>query len=84
MKAKALYTILSKKYKEGLVLFVEDIKISAPKTKDAKEILSSLSKVDGFKDLLSKKKNSAYVALSSKDKNTEKSFSNFGNLTIGT
>jgi large subunit ribosomal protein L4 len=82
MKAKALYTILSKKYKDGQVLFVDDISIKTPKTKDAKEILASLAKVSGFTDLLSKRKNSAYLALSSKDVNTEKSFNNFGNLTI--
>ncbi len=82
MRAKALYTILSKKFKDGQVLFVDDISIKTPKTKDAKEILSTLSKVEGFKDLLSKRKNSAYIALSAKDKNTEKSFGNFGNLTV--
>lgn len=82
MKAKALYTILSKKFKDGQVLFVDELSIKSPKTKDAKEILSSLSKVEGFKDLLSKRKNSAYVALSAKDVNTEKSFNNFGNLVV--
>lgn len=82
MRAKALYTILSKKFKDGQVLFVDEISVKTPKTKDAKDILSSLAKVDGFKDLLSKRKNSAYVALSSKDVNTEKSFNNFGNLTV--
>ncbi len=82
MKAKALYTILSAKFKKGLVLFVDDITTKAIKTKDAKTILSSFSKIDGFNDILNKTKNSAYVALSSKDANTEKSFSNFGNLTV--
>lgn len=82
MKAKALYTILSAKFKEGKVLFVDDLTLKAPKTKDAKAMLASLSKVSGFKDLLAKRKNSAYIALSSKDVSTEKSFSNFGNLIV--
>ncbi len=82
MKAKALYTILSKKYKDGEVLFVDEISLKSPKTKEAKIILSSLSKVTGFDRLLSKKKNSAYIALSLKDINTEKSFNNFGNLIV--
>lgn len=82
MKAKALYTILSAKFKEGKVLFVDDLTLKAPKTKDAKALLVSLSKVSGFKDLLAKRKNSAYIALSSKDVSTEKSFSNFGNLIV--
>lgn len=82
MKAKALYTILSAKYSKGQVLFVDDLSLKAIKTKDAKEVLSSFSKVKGFNDLLSKKKNSAYIALSNKDVNTEKSFRNMSNLLV--
>lgn len=82
MKAKALYTILSAKFKDGKILFVDDISMRAIKTSEAKNTLSALSKVSGFSDLLSKKKNSAFIALSNKDLNTEKSFSNFGNLVV--
>lgn len=82
MKAKALYTILSRKLKQGEVLFVNDLSLKAPKTKEAKEILSSLSKISGFEPLLNKRKNSAYIALDIKDKNTEKSFRNFGNMHV--
>ncbi|HEY0220656.1 MAG TPA: 50S ribosomal protein L4 [Candidatus Paceibacterota bacterium] len=82
MKSKALYSILSAKLNKGEVLFVSDLSLKAPKTSEAREILSSLSKVSGFSDLLKKRKNSALVALHSKDKNTEKSFRNFGNLEV--
>lgn len=82
MKAKALYTILSAKMKNGEILFVDDLTLRVPKAKDAKGILTSLSKVTGFKDLLNKRKNSAYIALSSKDVTTEKSFGNFGNVLV--
>lgn len=82
MKAKALYTILSAKFKEGKILFVDDLSMRAIKTKDAKKTLVSLSKIEGFKDILNKKKNSAYVALSNKDVTTEKSFGNFNNLVV--
>ncbi len=82
MKAKALYTILSSKLKDGKILFVDDIVFTKPKTKDAKEVLSTLSKITGFKDLLAKRKNSAYIALASKDINTEKSLQNFGNYMV--
>lgn len=82
MKAKALYTILSAKYKNGQILFVDDMSMRAIKTAEAKNVLNSLSKIDGFNDLLNKKRNSAYIALSSKDATTEKSFSNFSNLVI--
>ncbi len=82
MKAKALYTILSRKLKEGNVLFVDDLSLKTIKTSEAKNVLTSLSKIKGFNDLLSKKRNSAYVALDSKDITTEKSFSNFSNLEV--
>ena len=82
MKAKALYTILSAKFKNGEILFVDDFSFNAPKAKDAKDVLISLSKIDGFDNLISKKKNSAYLAIAVKDKNTEKSFSNFNNMEV--
>ncbi len=82
MKSKALYSILSAKFNKGEVLFVNDISTKAIKTKDAREILASLSKVEGFSDLLKKRKNSAYLAIHLKDTNTEKSFKNFGNVEM--
>ncbi len=82
MKAKALYTILSAKFKKGQIIFVDDLSFANPKTKDAREVLSSLSKIEGKSDLLAKRKNSAYVALASKNLNVEKSFSNFSNLEV--
>jgi large subunit ribosomal protein L4 len=82
MKAKALYMILSAKFKKGQVMFVDDIAFKAPKTKEAKDVLVSLSKIKGFEDLASKKKNSAYIATSAKIQAVEKSFSNFGNLLV--
>lgn len=82
MKAKALYTILSRKLKQGEILFVNDLSLKAPKTKEAREVLVSLSKVKGYESLLRKGKNSAYIALDSKDVNTEKSFRNFSNMHV--
>ncbi|MEI6843635.1 MAG: 50S ribosomal protein L4 [bacterium] len=82
MKAKALYTILSAKFKKGQIMFVDDISFKAPKTKDALGTLVSLSKISGFSDLLSKKKNSSYIAISEKNSAVEKSFSNFNNMIV--
>lgn len=81
MKAKALHTLLSKKFREGEILFVDKISLEA-KTKKAIESLNSLSKISGFENLFSKKKNSAVIALSSKDVNTEKAFRNLGQVLV--
>jgi large subunit ribosomal protein L4 len=82
MKAKALYTILSRKMKDGNILFVDDMSLRTIKTSDARDMLAGLSKIKGFSDLLGKRKNSAYIALASKDVTTEKSFRNMGNVVI--
>jgi len=82
MKAKALFTILSKKFKEGELVFVDKFNFEAPKTKQAIETLGSLSKIDSCKNILSKKHNSAIIALSEKNQSLEKSFSNVGNVKV--
>lgn len=82
MKAKAFYTILSRKFKDGEVLFVDSIAFSEPKTKSAIAALGTLSGVKGFENLLAKRKNSAVVALSSKNTAVERSMSNLGNFEV--
>ncbi len=82
VKTKALFTILSKKYKEGEILFMNSVDISKPKTKDAKEIITSLSKIKGFERLSTKKKNTAIIAMDKKTSSVEKSFNNIGNFSI--
>ena len=56
MKSKALYSIISAKFNRGEILFVNDLSTKAMKTSEAKNILASLSKVDGFSMLLKKRK----------------------------
>ncbi|MEX0932401.1 MAG: 50S ribosomal protein L4 [Parcubacteria group bacterium] len=82
MKAKALFTILSQKYRDGEVLFIDSFALSEPKTREAVKTLSSLSSIKGFENILSKKRNSATIALSSKNKETERSFANLGNMEV--
>lgn len=82
MKTKALYTILSRKFKEGEVLFVDSIKLSKPKTKEAVKSLQTLTKAEGFKYLFAKKKNAAVVATSGKDSATERAFRNLSNIEL--
>ncbi|MBU4480070.1 50S ribosomal protein L4 [Patescibacteria group bacterium] len=83
MSAKALFTVLSQKLKDGEILFVDNFDMKEAKTKDAKEILSSFSLVKGFETMVSKKKNSSFIALGETKENVVKSFSNFGNIQIG-
>jgi large subunit ribosomal protein L4 len=83
MKAKALRVVLSKKFKDKEVLFVDDIAFKAPKTKEAKVVLTALGKIKGFEFITKKSKNALHLALPKKDLAVERSFSNFSNMTFG-
>jgi len=82
MKTKALFTLLSKKYKDGEILFVNSFDFKAPKTSEAKNIIVSLSKIKGFERLSKKKVNAGVIALSAKNVSTEKSFRNIGSIKV--
>ncbi|MDO8590354.1 MAG: 50S ribosomal protein L4 [bacterium] len=82
MKAKALCVVLSKKLKDKEVLFLDSLTLKAPKTKEAKALIGSLSAIKGF-EYLTKKKNAFHLALPKKDSVIERSFSNFNSLTFG-
>jgi len=83
MRTQALFSVLSKKMKDGEVLFVDSITFEAPKATLAKGILEKLGGISGFEALTSKKHNAAFIALAEKDVNAQKSFSNFGNVKVG-
>ncbi len=82
MKFKALSVLLSKKLKEGEIVFVDQISFKEPKTKEAKSVITSLSKIKEFSSL-NKRKNAAFLALDDKNEIIKKSFSNFGNIEVG-
>jgi len=82
MKAKALFTIISKKIRDNEVFFLDNLKSSAPKAKEGLAILTNLTKIKGAEQILSKKNNSAYITVMKNDENLNKSFRNFGNIKI--
>jgi len=82
MKAKALYTIMSKKLRDGEILFIDSLSFEAPKAKEAKDVLSALGSIKGFEKLSNKRKNAAFIALAKKESPVVKSFNNFGNVLV--
>lgn len=79
MAAKALLTILSKKYRDGEVIFLDALEMKAPKAAEGKAMLSAFGKnFSGF----TKRKNAALIALPGRNVATMKSFRNFGNIDI--
>jgi large subunit ribosomal protein L4 len=81
MRVKALYTILSRKFKDGEILFVDSLSLKTPKTREAVANLNALSGIQGFERLM-KKKNAAVIALAEKNKETERSMGNIGNVEV--
>ena len=82
MKAKALFTILAKKFRDGEVFFLDSLKTFAPKAKEGLAVLKNLSKIKGGEYILAKKNNSAYIAVTKRDVNLERSFRNFANIKL--
>jgi large subunit ribosomal protein L4 len=82
MKAKALYTVLSKKLADNEILFVDNINLPEAKTKQAKGVMDAFVKIDNFK-YITKKNNAAFIALDKKHEAVAKSFRNFGNIELG-
>lgn len=82
MRTKAVYTILSRKLKDGEIIFVDDLKTTEPKTKEAKAIVDALAKVEGAEKLATKTVNTAMVLLNERDLDTAKSFRNLPGLFV--
>lgn len=81
MRVKALYTVLSEKFKKGQVLFVEDFKIAEGKTKNGQTVITALSKVKGFEKLAGKKP-SALVTIPGKQANTMRGMKNLPSIEL--
>lgn len=80
MRAKALAVALSRKLKDGEILFVDSLAMEKPKTAIAKKALVAFSSVLGFEKLARKNKNAALIALSKTSESTAKSFQNLKNV----
>ncbi len=82
MKSRALYAVLSKKFAEGEVMFVDSLSFDAPKSKGAREVLSALSSIKGFETIFTKKKNASLIVIPENNIFVKKSFNNFGNVEV--
>ncbi len=78
-KQKALLVTLSRKYKDGEVIFINSLPIKEPKAKVAKEFISNMAQLYSG---MSKAKNAALIALPRADYAVIKSFRNFGNVSL--
>lgn len=78
-RQKALLVALSRKWKDGEVIFVDSLEMAAPKTADAKKVMTALGKA-GFS--FKKRGGAALIALPERHTATVKSFANMGNVAV--
>ncbi len=82
MKIKAIYTILSRKMRDGEVMFVNSLSLSAPKTKEAVLTLGKLGTVAGFEKFAERRNNAALITVPKMEENTKRGFNNLNNLEV--
>jgi large subunit ribosomal protein L4 len=82
MRAQALFSVLSKKLKDGEIIFVDTLSLGDIKTKKALEVIKNLAKASGVKTLMQSKKPKMLTALFERDEKAEKSFRNLPQLEI--
>jgi len=84
MRAQALFSVLSKKFKDGEILFVDSLAQAKISTKGGVEVVKNLSKAGEFKIPTSAKykKPKILVAIFDRNEKTEKSFRNMSVLDL--
>lgn len=82
MKTKALFTLLSKKFRDGEIIFVKSLDLAEPKTNNAKSFLSRVAEGSGEAMLAKKRKNAAVIMTPELSLNAKRGFKNFSNLEV--
>ncbi|MEK7091968.1 MAG: 50S ribosomal protein L4, partial [Patescibacteria group bacterium] len=81
MKTNALFTLLSRKFKDGEILFLDTLKLDG-KTKTGQVLLEKLAKLDGFEKINYARGRRLLVATVAKDEMVEKTFANIKTVTV--
>jgi len=82
MRAKALASVLTKKFADTEMIFLSELQMSEPKTSLGKTILKAIATGTGHTDLAIKRKNVAVLVLPTRNEMVEMSFRNFGNIEV--
>jgi large subunit ribosomal protein L4 len=82
MKAKALYTVLSEKFRKGQIIFLEELNLKNIKTKDAVSVISDLSALKGFEKMVGGKNPNIYISVPAKGDTIKKSFANIKTVEV--
>ncbi|MES3005725.1 MAG: 50S ribosomal protein L4 [Patescibacteria group bacterium] len=81
-KVKAVFTILSRKFRDGEVIFVKDLALANPKTVDAKAALTKIASGSGIEMLAQRRNNAAFILSPKIETNAKRGFQNMSNLEV--
>lgn len=89
MRTKALFTVLSEKFRKGQILFIEELSLKNIKTKEAIKIINDLSSIKGFEKINfgfskrnSEMKEQILMTVPAKNDILKKSFSNISIIKL--
>ena len=82
MRAQALFSVLSRKMKDGEIVFIDSLELASMKTKDAQIVMKNLAKASGIKTFETSKKPKVLTALFGRNEKADKGFRNLAQLEI--
>ena len=82
MRRAALLSVLSKKAKDGEIVFVDSFAFAAPKTKEAMAAMNAIASGANLARLATKSRNAAIIAMPEKTDAVKKSFRNIGSYEL--
>ncbi len=82
MKTAALFTVLSRKYRDGELIFLDDLSFSKPKTKDASDMLAKIGKAVGHNQVAYKTGKRVLLSTPAIEVNTDRSFRNLKSVLV--
>lgn len=82
MRAQALFSVLSRKLKDGELAFVDSLAMTAIKTDKAVEVLNNIAKAAGMNIPVKSKNAKVLTAVFARDEKIEKSFRNISTLDL--
>lgn len=82
MRAKALFVALSQKLRDGQILFIDAFDKVSGKTKEMKEILDHLEKIEGFETINTKKHNNIFMTSPDMSEELKNGTKNLAHVTL--
>jgi len=80
--SSTLASVLSKKFKDGEILMLNEIKLPEKKTKEAVSVLKAIAGIKGFESISKKKTNALYLSVPSISSDIKRTFRNIGNVDV--